>query len=195
MNVYNSKNIKAELRKIVSSRLKNLSDSSRSKIDASICKQVMELDEYLKSDTVFLYYGIDWEINTLPLIISALNAGKKVALPRCINKLHMEARYITSIDELVSGVYNIPEPSADCRICPPENIDFAAIPCIACDSHCRRLGRGGGYYDRFLKNSTFYKAALCKKESLIPEVPTEDFDELVDCVITENEIFFRTVGD
>lgn len=195
MNVDKTSIIKAELRKSLRSRLKSLSENSKLKIDTAICRRVMEFDKYLKADTVFLYCGTDWEIDTFPLIKASLNIGKKVVLPKCKDKQHMEARYITSVDELIPGVFGIPEPSADCRICSPEDIDFAAIPCIACDSRCRRLGQGGGYYDRFLKNSMFYKAALCKSESLITEVPVNDFDEPVDCVITEKEIFFRTSDD
>ena len=189
------KKIKADLRKDIRSRLAELSNSTRGKIDADICKQVLEFDEYLKADTVFLYYGIDWEINTEPLIQAAMSDGKKVVLPKCIDKIHMEARYINSLNDLIPGVYNIPEPSDESQTCPTEDIDFAIIPCIACDSDCRRLGQGGGYYDRFLRNSTFYKAALCKSEGLVSEIPVDDFDEFVDCVITENEIIFRAAID
>ena len=48
-----------------------------------------------------------------------------------------------------------PEPVPEARLIRPEEIDLAVIPCLSCDGKGRRLGKGGGYYDRYLEGTTF----------------------------------------
>jgi len=82
------------------------------------------------------------------------------------------------------------EPAEGARTLSPSAIDFALIPCVACDAEGFRLGRGGGYYDRFLKGGRFVKAALCRRALLQEKLPVEAHDEKVDWIITEAGIFY-----
>ena len=83
-------------------------------------------------------------------------------------------------DILQSGKQEDPE-----RLIQPEAIDFAFIPCISCDRSGRRLGHGGGYYDRYLEKTHCVKAALCREELLVDEIPVEEHDLRMDFVISE----------
>ena len=69
----------------------------------------------------------------------------------------------------------------------PEEIDLVLCPCSAFDRGHRRLGMGGGYYDRFLGkcvHADIFAVAYAVQEA--DEVPTEAFDRKMDKVITEN---------
>lgn len=181
---------KATLRKKIRGQMRRMDPSLRAESDSSICQRVSLLSQFQLSETIFCFVGIGWEINTRPLILNALNCGKRVAIPLCTAPGIMEARLIDSLEHLKPGAYGIPEPSLDSPICPFTEIDFAIVPCVACDSSCMRLGQGGGFYDQFMAKYTVYTAALCRDEALLEKVPTEAWDYPVDCVVTESQTYF-----
>ena len=86
------------------------------------------------------------------------------------------------------GPFGIPEPDPEySKAVAPEEIDLVLCPCSAFDREHRRLGMGGGYYDRFLGkcvHADIIAAAFAVQEA--DEVPTEAFDRKMDNVITEN---------
>lgn len=88
----------------------------------------------------------------------------------CIDKGIMEPYEITSFNDLIPGLYNIPEPAKHCPLVNLADIDFAIVPCLSCDRKRRRLGHGGGYYDRTLAKLTAPSAALCREQLLLDEV-------------------------
>ena len=101
----------------------------------------------------------------------------------------MEAHRINSKDELKPGRYGIPEPDKDSDCTEITDIDFIIVPGVAFGEDGSRLGRGGGYYDRFMtlaKNAK--KVALCREISLEKTVPCEKHDQFVDIVVTEKRI-------
>ena len=101
----------------------------------------------------------------------------------------MEPYEITSFNDLIPGLYNIPEPAKHCPLVNLADIDFAIVPCLSCDRKKRRLGHGGGYYDRTLAKLTAPSAALCREQLLLDEVSCEEHDQSVSILITENTIY------
>jgi len=72
-----------------------------------------------------------------------------------------------------------------------EKIDAVILPGIAFDNSGRRLGRGKGYFDRFLKRCrNAIKIALSYSFQVVEEVPEEENDERVNVIVTENEVIF-----
>lgn len=182
---------KARLRKKIRGQMRGMDQAVRQKVDAAICQRVLQLREFQRAGTVFCFVGIDWEIDTSSLIRAALRGGKRVAVPLCTGPGIMEARIIQSPDDLRPGAYGIPEPLPSCPVCPPEEIAFAVVPCVSCDTGCMRLGQGGGFYDRFMEKAAFPTAALCREAALLEHVPAEPWDRPVDCVVTESHTYFR----
>lgn len=180
---------KAELRKATRKKLRAYPAEERAASDKAILAQVASFAEYEKAHTVFLYVGIDWEIDTMPIIKDALAKGKRVSLPLITGDGIMEGRYIESLEDLVPGAFDIPEPRADTAFTPMEEIDLALIPCVACDRSCMRLGQGGGFYDRFMSQRSFKTAALCRGIAIVDKVPSAGFDLPADYVITEDCIY------
>ncbi len=100
----------------------------------------------------------------------------------------MEARSIRDPAELVPGRFNIPEPPETAPVLFPETLEFILVPGLSFDGAGRRLGRGGGFYDRYLSQTCAFTAAIVRERLLLPEVPAESHDVRVDCLITETRI-------
>ena len=183
---------KAALRKAIRQKLRQMDKKEARLSDEMILARVKKLPAYQKANTIFAFVGVKWEIHTDALIRDALLKGNRVAVPLCVKPGIMEARLIRSMAELKPGIMDIPEPKEHCPVCPPREIDFALIPCVSCDSSCMRLGQGGGFYDRFLAESHFFKAAVCRDLAITRAIPTEPWDLPVDCVVTETALYETT---
>ena len=181
--------LKKKIRKEMIRLLENIPADAKKASDEGIISRLLAMPEYMDSRCVFVYHGVDWEIDTRPVILHALEHGKKVALPLCFKDGVMEARRITSLEELVPGRYKgIPEQPGCAPFVERTEIDFAVVPCVCADRKCFRLGHGGGYYDRFLKDRSFFAAALCRSTALMEAVPADEFDVRCDCVVTESMV-------
>lgn len=108
------------------------------------------MPEYQSAGTIFCFVGTGREIDTRPILRHALNSGKTVCVPLCTTPGQMELRRITALEELRPGKFHIPEPPADAPCVAVDEVDLAILPCLSCNHLGQRLGRGGGYYDRFL---------------------------------------------
>ena len=87
-------------------------------------------------------------------------------------------------DDLVPNGYGILEPTGQAVDARP---DLALIPLVSFDRNRHRLGRGKGYYDRFLASFKGKSIALAFGEQEYPDLPVEEFDRKVDAVITDKE--------
>ena len=151
-------------------------------------KRLFESDLWRDAGSVFCYYGTGAEPNTLPVIEKALSQGKRLALPKTEKGGGMKAMVIESMAELSPGTFGIPEPSYKTRELLPEETDLVIVPGAAFDHLGHRLGRGGGYYDRWLSGSFAVKVALTRERLIQELVPTEEHDIMVDYLITEEKI-------
>ena len=107
-------------------------------------------------------------------------SGKRLCVPRCLpgNDGRMELVEITSLNDLQPGRYGILEPCGGRTIAALEPGALALIPCLAVDKQGVRLGRGAGYYDRFLTRfgQTGPKLLLCPEALVFPALPTDEWD-------------------
>ena len=181
---------KASLRDQIKQQSRLITEDEARRSDELIIRNVLQLPEYLQASVVFCFVGTSSEINTIPLLEDILAQKKCLAVPRCISSGIMSAFIITNLTELEKGAYGILEPKKSCPVISPDQIDFAVVPCIACDKQGNRLGKGGGYYDRFMLNKLYKTASICRKKFLQDHIPTEKWDQKVDIVITE-EIIYR----
>ncbi len=166
------------------------------------CKAVQDLPEFAEALCVMLYMPIPGEIDCTHLALAAWQADKTVVVPRVSwTHRHMVAVQITSLgidSELVVNRLGIREPR-ETAPWPPEEIDLMIIPALAFDRRGHRLGRGGGFYDRFLAGSKI-KAATCGLgfwEQTVDELPTAKHDYPIDMLVTDEEVirFNQTATD
>ena len=179
---------KKSLREAIRLKESQLSRAEKKAQDQQIYERLIQLDEYKVSRTVFCFVGTACEIDTMQFITTSLSLGKCVAVPICTGKGIMEARRITSLQDLHPGFHGIPEPSSICPVIQPDCIDFAVVPCVSCDSAGYRLGQGGGYYDRYLPKLHCVFAVVCRESLMTKALPVEAHDIAAPIVVTQNEV-------
>lgn len=157
--------------------------------DKLIEEQLMTLNEVMEAKTIFCFVSMEDEIDTKEIIKKLLSMGKIVGVPKCESKNNMKVYRIKSLEDLEKGYYNIEEPKSYCETIKPEDIELAIIPATACDKNKNRIGKGAGYYDRYLSNQSFLKVVLCREKYLVDKVPTQENDVAMDIIVTETNIY------
>jgi 5-formyltetrahydrofolate cyclo-ligase len=144
---------------------------------------------YQKAKSVFIYVSTPQEVNTRPVIRDLLKRRKRVWVPR-IDRKSKRIRVIQIQNlkkDLKRGSFGLLEPRRLNReLRDLGRIDVAIIPGLAFDQQGQRLGRGGGYFDRFLKQiPKAYKIGIAFKEQRLREVPSGAHDIRVNKVFTD----------
>lgn len=173
------------LRRKLKQKRKNLPESYRHQADIQISEHIKKLQLYRQAQRIFCYVSMAEEVDTRTLLEEMLADGKTVAVPLCREKGVMEARQITSMDQLKPGAYGIWEPVEDTRKLEPEVLELCVIPCVSCSPDGVRLGYGGGYYDRFLPKTKAKRVILCQEQMICEKIPAEFHDCSMDMVVTE----------
>ena len=179
---------KACLRKQMLQHRQHTPPQEKQYIDHQICKHILQSEQYQRSQTIFAYYSTAQEIDTHAIIIHALQDGKCVCLPKCLPGHIMQARMITSQEDLTEESFGIPEPGAHCTVVLPQEIDLCIVPALACDLSGARLGYGGGFYDRFLPQTSAFCMVLCAQDRIFDTLPVQPHDIRCDCIVTEQEV-------
>ena len=144
---------KIVLRKRILNLLRGQKEEGRLKKSRSILKKLFAMREFKQARIVLFYASFDGEVETFEMMKQAQRLGKKVALPAILKdqKKIVPALIENLDDDLQVGPYGIKEPNDVClRFVGLEQIDLMIVPGIAFDKNNNRLGRGQGYYDRFL---------------------------------------------
>lgn len=177
---------KTVLRKKVMESNKMLDENYMKQADEKIISKLLNSDLYKESKVIFAYVGKKPEIDTSIFINKALEDGKKICVPYCVNDKKMEAYFITSLSELTVGTYGILEPNpSTAKKANKEEIDLIIVPQCAATIDGKRLGFGRGYYDRFLHKLTTKKVMLVREKQLLKDIPTTDLDIKIEDVITD----------
>lgn len=179
---------KREARFAVRRALAGLSPDRLRESDSIITRRVMESAPYQNAKRLFCYYSTDSEPSTRELIADAAARGKTVALPVSGPDGSMEFYRYDGV--LRPGRFGIMEPDSR-ELLVPEAGDLLLVPGVAFDRRGYRLGRGGGYYDRYLAAHTGVTMGLCWGQMLIGQVPHTCYDVPVDYIVTETETVER----
>ena len=155
------------------------------------CEALGRQAEFRDAATVMMFLAVPGEIDTASLARAAWREGKTVLLPIVVwSDRTMEAKVVASLDSgLVETAHGLREP-IDGLAVPIEEIDLIVVPALAYGRGGNRLGRGGGFYDRFLARRGM-RATLCGlafSEQLLDEVPTGTHDVPVDILVTDAEV-------
>ena len=151
---------------------------------SAVISRLKENPHFQQARVLLLYSALPDEVPTQTLLDELVAEGKTVLLPRVTSDTEMELRRYTGTDDLQAGAFGILEPTGE-RFTDYETIEVAVVPGMAFDRQGHRLGRGKGYYDRFLtKIPHAYKIGICYPSRLLDFVPTDDNDILMNVVIS-----------
>ncbi len=181
---------KTELRKLCKEKVNNIPPEEFTKWGEKTSDLILKTDDWINSETVFVYVSMKNEIDTSTLLKNALKIGKRLCVPKITGDGTMDAVEIKGLYELKSGKFGIPEPSESCSIIKNDEIDLILLPCLAADEQGNRLGKGGGFYDRFCEKIGCKKIILCPELLLMKSkmIPIEAHDVTADAVATETRI-------
>ncbi|MBI5500112.1 MAG: 5-formyltetrahydrofolate cyclo-ligase [Deltaproteobacteria bacterium] len=162
--------------------------ASRDAWSEAIASRLMARPELQRARTVHLFAGFGSEVDTLRIVRRLLETGRRPVLPVVLRETWtMEHAVVSALDDLAPGFKGILEPAVSCPRVGPGEIDLVIVPGVAFDRTGRRLGYGGGFYDRFLAACPAPRIALAFALQVVEEVPCDDCDLPVDRVITEEE--------
>lgn len=196
-------NIYQEQKEALRENMKKMRDAipedQRKIEDAQLLDIITKTALYQEAQSILTYVSFGSEVSTRDLIDRAMKDGKKVYVPR-VNGDTMEFYRFEEWKELEESRLGILEPDKNpAKRFPYElhiSLDRAQdcvfiVPGLAFDSHCNRLGYGGGYYDKYLQG--FEKRmtlGIAYSEQIVDRVPVTNKDQSLDLVVTPQRAFY-----
>ena len=157
-----------------------ISESEYAEASTAIRDTLTALTCWKTADTVLLFAPLPDEPDTFVLP----RDGKRFCYPRYHADRDYEAALANVPDDLLPGKFGVLEPPPKALQIPASEIDLVVVPGLAFDKKCYRLGRGRGFYDRWLPALSGLKLGLGFDHQLIDRVPRETHDVQLDNVIT-----------
>lgn len=183
---------KSNFRKNVIKKRKSIEKSLISSNSRLIFENLLKLGLFDGRSNIMVYLDFNNEVETKPIIDHLFSTSKNVLVPISVVKTkQLVVSKIESLDDVEVRTYGIREPRPE-KVDPVEHdqIDLVIVPGVAFDEDGFRLGYGGGFYDRFIKNlrPDCISVAIAFEYQVFKEVPKEDHDISVDFLITEKRI-------
>ena len=182
---------KTQLRKALLEKLLSLTKEEVKRRSKNVEKTLSELPIYKNSKVIMAYYPLKGEVDFLEMIRKDLGT-KRFCFPVIDMAQNLIFPFeVTNLDQdFVTGPYGIKQPHTErTKKLDIKQIDLIIVPGLAYDRQKNRLGRGGGFYDRFLKRikSPTKKVGVALQLQILDNLPIHlSFDEKVDIVASEN---------
>ena len=157
-----------------------------------IQSHLFSLPEYKDSPLPMFYVSIEREVHTHEMIKAALSQKKEIALPLILKSQNIILPCkISDFLDLESGPFGILQPSKEkIQSVSISSLDFVIVPGIVFDKKGNRVGRGKGFYDRFLKlmSPQTTKIGFAFSFQIVEQVPVNENDIAMDKIVTENGV-------
>ena len=199
--------LKKKTRAAIKARLSAL-NFDWEKTAAALYKNLCEIDAFTHAKVVGIYVDFKIEAPTRPFLHALFDWADAVAVPYCVgNELRFYRLKSPALDP-ISGrpqfadlaeapPFGILEPRTELRnnpenILAPEDIDVVITPGLAFDLRGGRLGRGAGYYDKFLPKirPDALAIGICYEEQIVERAPTDAHDFRVHAIATPKRVVF-----
>ena len=173
---------KKELRKKIREQKRAMTEEQIVAASARLGELFLACEQYKNAKTIYGYLPYNQEVRTVPMLEQAMKDGKRVAVPKCYGE-EMRFIYMDDLSKVEKGYANIPEPIADEPVA-EDKTSLVLMPGMAFTTDGKRMGYGGGFYDKFLAAEPDHPTvALCYDFQMVEDLPTEDYDIPVDCVL------------
>jgi len=183
--------LKNEHRQRIRKVLADISPEALSTKSLRACHRLFEQAEYIKAEVIMVFLSLANEIDTTPVVLRAWQSSKRVLAPKVSwnqrRMLPIEIRSLT--DDLTVSTMGIREPATGIPF-PISMIDLVLVPGLAFDEYGNRLGRGRGFFDRFLAHPEFegVACAMAFEEQMAAQVPVGPLDRRVDMIVTDEQV-------
>ena len=169
---------KSAIRKQLRDTLAAMSDADRHAKSLAACALVTASAEFAAARVVMLYLSTREEVDTAPLALRAWQGGKTVVVPKVSwDQRRMLPVEISSLRDPMTTTGPVREPITGHPM-PVEFIDLVIVPGLGFSDTGYRIGRGMGFYDRFLAQPDFLglSCGLAFEEQVVPDLPVLDHD-------------------
>lgn len=177
-SIYRSDMSKRELRKAIKEKINAMTEAQKELQSLSVCENIIATPEWNDAKDVLLYAALPDELDLTALLTSALTSGKTIWLP-VVDGDNLRIRKYVEGKLAVSEGFHIVEPTDDAPELLPSDfnqIDLAIIPGRAFTMDGDRMGRGKGYYDRFLAQTTCTTFGVGFSCQLVDSLPVDEWD-------------------
>ena len=186
--------------------------------DIAIRDSLRGLEQLKTAGCVAGFIPMKGEVDLTPLLATLAESGTRVCLPRgsCVKSGSSNAndprKSRTGVENLayvmaelgsealsnsakenamIEGAFGISEPNSTARVVPNSEVDVWLVPALAFDERSNRLGRGGGFYDRFLAESAGMRIGVGYDSMILNELPCDEWDQSMDLIVTERRLLWK----
>jgi len=183
------KSEKQQLRKALRELRRSFSQTKQSEAARRAALHAQTLPQWPGASKIGLYLDADGELGTQTIISTALDQQKDIYLPVIGPENTLAFANWKTGQPLVPNRFGINEPDSSAPRCAIAELDILFMPLVAWDKRGNRLGMGAGYYDRALRGiSGPSLIGLAHSEQEIDDVPSDDWDVVVEAVLTEQGV-------
>ncbi len=181
---------KKVIRERILTLLRNQKGEERLIKSLAIANKLFQMVKFQEAETILFYASFDGEVETFDMMREAQKLGKKIGLPGIIkDEQKIIPTAVASLEsDLQTGPYGIRQPKINqAQTLAEDCLDMVIVPGIAFDKENNRLGRGGGYYDRFLGSlpSSTTTVGLAFDFQIVDSLTSQEkHDVPISCVLT-----------
>lgn len=185
---------KKHIREAIIRKRDAMPEEERHEKSLRIAEKIKDIPVYQKAHVLLIYRNFRSEVETEVIFDDAWKRNKTVCAPRVEGN---EIRFcqVRSREDFESGVWGIQEPKMSCPVFreAEKGVDiFAILPGTVFDKKGRRIGYGGGYYDRYLEGrENIHTAALGFDIQVLDKIPSGPFDVCPEMIVTESHIYMQ----
>jgi 5-formyltetrahydrofolate cyclo-ligase len=184
-------NDKKEIRKRILKIRNAMPPEEIAEKSSRIVERLTKLHDIHGASTIMVFLNFGSEVETDGFISWGWEMQKRIIVPLCRpTEREMMPCILADFSDLEKGSYGIREPKSESAVVVPlEEIDAVLIPAVAFDRHGRRVGYGGGYYDRFLPRvPRAARIGVVFACQIVPEVRSDEHDIPAQRIVTERGI-------
>lgn len=175
-------NQKKELRSSIYRQKREYGEKQLQSWSKLINARLEQLPEFQSAKTVLFYDALPFEVATREAILRD-SQSKRILLPVVVEN-ELEIKQFEGEQSLKVGSFGVCEPTGEAET-DFSKIDLVIVPGVAFAKNGVRMGYGKGFYDRLLPKIAAKKVGICFDFQLFETIPTLDFDQSVDIILTE----------
>ena len=178
---------KTQWRRRLRQQWSSLDSGQLESISEAILRHLVELPMWASATAVMLYAPLPGEVDVSPLLAWAQQRGLAVLLPWLkAGDPRMEARRVSAWDDTERGPLGLRVPRPTAPVWSPDQGTVVVVPGLAFDGQGWRMGRGAGYYDRFLTEwPGAWRVGVVPSRFLFSRIPHGEHDRRMDWIVTE----------